>query len=153
MLDNQTRNELQNWLTSLMVQMRAGEGIDCIEYGDPKGEVGGFMSFFRVYYMNTAGGPQFCYKEISNHLEGSGIYNPDLQATVDYIMDRVIFYHRPLPDSIRERLEKMHGKDRSLLTFIPLQKVMMKTSEARGRGLAAYNLQHFDKTIPTVVLK
>lgn len=151
MLDNQTRNTLQNWLTSLLVQMRAGEGIDCIEYGDPEGEVGGFMSFFRVYYMNTAGGPQFCYKEITSHMEGSGIYSQDLKPTVDYIMDRVDYYHRPLP--LRLKLETMRGVNRTKLTFIPLKKVMMRASEAKGQGLAAYNLQHLDKDIPTITLR
>jgi hypothetical protein len=101
------------------------------------------MSHLRIYYMNTAGGMQFCIKRISSHVEGSGDYTSDIAVADIKIMDAVLYYHRPTP--LRDKLQDAHkarGTKMPELSFFAIEKIEDMTDSINKRnGLVAYRAE------------
>lgn len=133
-------SKLHAQLLSQLALIKSGD-FECIEYGDGA-HVGGYASYLRVYYMDTAGGKQFGVKTVSSHVEGSGAYFPDEASCIDYVMNQVMYYHRPLNKLLAMRLEKLAAKgERPELGFNCFTKDEMRASRGFAADLVAYRMR------------
>lgn len=129
--------KIQAQLEALLPRIVAGE-FACAEYGDPA-HVGGYASHIRVYYIPTMGGMQFGIKTVSSHVEGSGVYFPDAAGAVDYAMERVHHYHRPLNAVLAKRLAQAATRsERPVLAFTGFTNDDLQASRSFAAGLIAY---------------
>ena len=77
-----------------------------IEYGRSDEQPGGFYSHIRIRHMHTAGGRQFCVKQISHGTEGGGFYTTDVDSLLSYADKLVRYVERPLNNAVAESLMK-----------------------------------------------
>lgn len=94
MLTTERKNLLRRRLIDMMVKAKQNPNLR-IEYGDPIAPPGAPMSAFRLRWMNTAGGMQWCHKSLSRGMEGSGVYMVDNADFVAHVMECIDHYHRP----------------------------------------------------------
>lgn len=99
-------------LSKHLTLMRDGHAVpsQCMEYGHPS-EPGGFMSYLRIRWMNTAGGPQFRICELYHGREGSGDYTPELSEILLKAEQMVHHYHRSVTSSVfKQELERRRAQ-------------------------------------------
>lgn len=132
--------KLQEQLEDLLPRLVSGE-LACAEYGDPA-HVGGYASYIRIYYLPTMGGMQFGIKEVSSHVEGSGVYFPDAAGAIDYAIERVRHYHRPLNAVLAKRLSQLATRsERPVLAFTGFTDEDLRASREFAAGLVAYRMR------------
>jgi len=107
-------------LKALLNKLQNGE-IEAVEFGEP-GKPFGFMSSHRIIFIPTAGGTQFCIKEVTGRGLGSGMYlGLDVDAVVKSSEQQVEHYMRPHPNpKIQEMIAKKG--DRTKLEYFAVPK-------------------------------
>ncbi|TFG95623.1 hypothetical protein E4H12_12880 [Candidatus Thorarchaeota archaeon] len=92
--------------------------IDAIEYGDSK-HPGGFLSLFRIRYVSTPGGMQYCIKFLHNGMEGSGNYLRGRWDVRDHALVYIDRYHqKPAPKNLGHLLKDYHKRHSDLTLFV-----------------------------------
>lgn len=105
----------RNTLAKHLASMKEEPYFDryAMEYGIPT-EPGGFMSYLRIRWMNTAGGWQFRLCELYNGREGSGDYTPEISEMLLKAEQMVQHYHRTVQSSVlRQALIERRMKART----------------------------------------
>lgn len=143
MLTIEQIDALRETLRKLLALLQSRE-IYCIEYGDPTKPVGSYMSYLRIYYINTIGGLQFGIKRLDRRgVEGSGHYLPDAKQAEDAAMNCILHYHRPtkFTEELRKRREERNETSDELSFFAIVQEQEMQNSITHRNALVAYSLK------------
>jgi hypothetical protein len=107
-------------LKALLVQLQ-NEEIEAVEFGEP-GKPMGVMSSHRIMFFPTAGGIQFCIKQVTSRGLGSGMYlGLNLDVVVAASTKQVEHYMRPHPNALIRKFIAQKG-DRTKLEYFAVPK-------------------------------
>ena len=111
---------MSNDLKALLIQLQ-NEEIEAVEFGEP-GKPMGLMSSHRIMFFPTAGGIQFCIKQVTGRGLGSGLYlGLNVEAVIEASNKQAKHYMRPHPNALIRKMIAQKG-DRSKLEYFSVPK-------------------------------
>lgn len=92
-------DEIREQLLKMLPKLAANPDDCCIQYGVEEHPEYDFLAAYRIRYIATPAGEQFCIKALHQGVEGSGNYlGTDPERVVNHFTHALTHFHRPRPE-------------------------------------------------------
>ena len=94
-----------------------------IQYGVEEHPEYEFMAAYRIRYIATPAGEQFCVKALHQGMEGSGLYlGTDMERVINHFVQALTHFYRPRPDLTR--LLKATKRQKYVLRLLSVSEIV-----------------------------